>query len=152
MHATQSLALLHAPVFRTLYRVCIYCCMQHNCIHATVLMQHRTRTVGMSGLSDCRNEWAVGLSDGCTVGLSDKQTVADSGRTSSRAVLLSELSDTVGLSDCRTCRTVGKLSDTVGIHCRTVGPGSDYQQLSTHPQSDFLDHTGRWVGQQFACV
>ena len=27
---------------------------------------------------------------------------------------------TVGPSDCR---TVGKLSDTVGIHCRTVGPG-----------------------------
>ena len=80
-------------------------------------------------------------SDAC--GLSDCRTLAGcrnncrNCRTSCRSVgrwtsILTEqtLADTVGrLSDsCRTvglsdCRTVGKLSDTVGIHCRTVGPG-----------------------------
>ena len=63
-----------------------------------------------------------------------------------------QLSETVGLSDGQTvglsenCWTLSE--STVGLSDR----GSDYQQLSTHPQSDFLDHTAEWVGQQFACV
>jgi hypothetical protein len=72
------------------------------------------RTVGLSELSDMR------------------ETVEDS-----RSHVVTQiycrtpvgLSDTVGLSDCRTvglseyCRIVGILSDTVGLYCRTVGPG-----------------------------
>ena len=71
-------------------------------------------------MCDCRT--AVGLSD--LSDLSDPHlTVSDSTRTCDRSELLSDtvglLSDTVGpvgLSDCRTCRTVGLLSEvTVGL-------------------------------------
>ena len=63
-----------------------------------------------------------------------------------------QLSETVGLSDRQ---TVGLLENCWTLSESTVGlsdRGSDDRQLSTHPQSDFLDHTAEWVGQQFACV
>ena len=75
----------------------------------------------LSDLSD-RGLATVGLSD--LSDLSDPRlTVSDSGRSCCRSELLSDavglLSDTVGpvgLSDCRTCRTVGLLSEvTVGL-------------------------------------
>ena len=70
-------------------------------------------TVGhLSELSDCRTS---------------RLTVYDSDGACSQSDLLSELSEScrtpVGLSDCRTVGLSDYCRTTVGIHCRTVGPG-----------------------------
>jgi len=96
----------------------------------------------LSDLSD-RGLATVGLSD--LSDLSDPRlTVSDSARTWCRSELLSDavglLSDTVGpvgLSDCRTCRTVGLLSEvTVGLSDQ----GSKIQQPLVNAVKEWLVH------------
>ena len=90
------------------------------CIHTVLLQKKRPKEASEALLQCCRaTVGTVGLSDYCrTVGLMREHVVR--GITVGHCRTLSDNCRTVGLSDCR---TVGKLSDTVGTYCRTVGPG-----------------------------
>jgi hypothetical protein len=101
-------------------------------------------------LPDCRT---VGLSDCRTVGLAGRQWKTVRERMTAGSTVgstVGRLSDcrTVGLSGCRNCRTtVGLLSDycriTVGIRCRTVGPGLRSAHVRRHARRTSLRSSGR---------
>ena len=95
------------------------------CTHTVLLQTKRPMEASEALLHCCRGTvGTVGLSDV----LSDCRTVGRCASVLTEESLsdtVGQLSDTVGLSDCR---TVG-LSETVGIHYRTVGPGSGQEYL-----------------------
>ena len=92
-------------------------CIHRHCAVAKKEAKGSKRSIAAVLSGNCRNCRTVGLLSDCRIDARASsqrnpcRTLSDNCRT---------LSDTVGLSNCR---TVGKLSDTVGIRCRTVGPG-----------------------------
>ena len=98
------------------------------CCECGMLLQEKRPMAALlhccRGRGNCRNCRTVGhcrTVGRCTSILTD-ESLSDS---------VGQLSDTVGLSDCR---TVGKLSDTVGLYCRTVGPGLKPNRSYTGPR------------------
>ena len=131
---------------QTIYGKCTVDVWTHNrCAYGIPWHEGSPTLWGWNGAMD--PTWACGLdcriqiehcrTVGRTVGLSElsdmRETVEDSRshvvtqiycRTPCRT--LSDcriLSETVGLSDCRTVGLSEYSSDTVGLYCRTVGPG-----------------------------